>query len=138
MQADMDMAREVGVEEVGNALVVTPRFQRLDAAMAPTFRDHVVPLIRDRRLVVFALGNIRSMDSSGLGSLVSLLKLLPAGGVIRLAEVNAALEKLLRRTRLINVLPVFPSVALAVNGVFGETSGVYQVGAPRERIASNG
>jgi len=137
MQADMDMEDQVELEEVLDALVVKPRFHRLDAAVAPAFRDHVVPLIRDRRLVVFALGNIRSMDSSGLGSLVSLLKLLPAGGVIRLAEVNAALENLLKRTRLNNVLPVFPTVALAVNGVFGDTSGIDQLGARRERQATN-
>jgi len=102
--------------------VVTPRFHRLDATVAPAFRDHIEPRIRDQRVVVFALGAIRFMDSSGLGSLVALLKLLPAGGVVRLAEVNTALRKLLTQTRLNNVLPVFPTVALAVSGAFGESN----------------
>src|SRR5688500_4797049 len=88
MRSNIDMEAQVDVREINNALVVKPRFHRLDAAVAPTFRDHVVPRLRGRRVVVFALGNIQFMDNSGLGSLVSLLKLLPAGGVIRLAEVS--------------------------------------------------
>jgi anti-sigma B factor antagonist len=138
MQTDIDLADQVEIEELHNALIVRPRFHRLDAAVAPAFRDHLEPRLRDQRLVVFALGNIQLMDSSGLGSLVSLLKLLPAGGVIRLAEVSATLEKLLARTRLNNVLPVFPTVALAVNGVIGELSRLDRTGARRARAATNG
>jgi anti-sigma B factor antagonist len=138
MQSDMDMELHVDMAEINNALVVTPRFHRLDAAVAPAFRDHVLPRIRDRRLVVFALGNIHFMDSSGLGSLVSLLKLLPAGGVVRLAEVSSALEKVLARTRLDKVLPVFPSVALAVNGVIDDASRGRRVSPRRERAATGG
>lgn len=125
----VDVEDQVNVEEISNALVITPRFRRLDAAVAPAFRDHLTPLLRDRRLVVFALGNIQFMDSSGLGSLVSLLKLLPAGGVVRLAEVSTALEKLLKTTRLNNVLPVFPTVALAVHGVISQPSRADRSGA---------
>ena len=135
MQSNMDMEEQVDVEEINNALVVKPRFHRLDAAVAPAFRDHVAPRLRDRRLVVFALGSIQFMDSSGLGSLVSLLKRLPAGGVVRLAELRPVLEKVLTRTRLHNVLPVFPTVALAMNGAFGEPSRVDRAGPRRERAA---
>ena len=138
MQADMDMEGQVEIAELNNALVVKPRFHRLDAAVAPAFRDHVAPWLRDRRLVVFALGSIQFMDSSGLGSLVSLLKLMPAGGVIRLAELSTALERVLTRTRLHNVLPVFPTVALAVNhGVIGDASRVDRASPRRERAATN-
>jgi len=133
MQADVK--DQVDVEEIGNALVVTPRFHRLDAAVAPAFRDVVAPRLRDRRLVVFALGNIQVMDSSGLGSLVAMLKLLPAGGVVRLAGVSASLEKLLKRTRLSNVLPVFPTVELAVHGLLGHASLVDRSGARLRRAA---
>ena len=138
MQTDIDLEEQVDIEELHNAFIVRPRFHRLDAAVAPAFRDHLEPRIRDQRLVVFALGNIQLMDSSGLGSLVSLLKLLPAGGVIRLAEVSAALEKVLTRTRLINVLPVFPTVALAVNGVIGDLSWVDRTGPRHARAATDG
>jgi anti-sigma B factor antagonist len=126
---------QVNVEETGEALVITPRFRRLDATVAPAFRDFLSTRIHNRGLVVFALGNIRSMDSSGLGSLVSVLKLLPAGGLVRLAEVSPALEKLLKRTRLHNVLPVFPTVALAVHGVIGDPSRLEQSGVRRARSA---
>jgi anti-sigma B factor antagonist len=105
---------QVDVEEINQALVIRPRFRRLDAAVAPAFRDQLAAQIRDRRLVVFALGEIDFMDSSGLGSLVGLLKLLPAGGVVRLAEVSTSVSRVLRLTRLDTVLQAFPTVALAV------------------------
>jgi len=105
---------QVDIEQINHACVVTPRFRRLDAAVAPEFRDHIAPKIQEQRLVVFALGNVEFMDSSGLGSLVSLLKQLPAGGVVRLAEVSTALQTVLRLTRLDKVLPAYPTVALAV------------------------
>jgi anti-sigma B factor antagonist len=116
----MDTEELVEIEERSHALVVTPRFHRLDAAVAPTFRDHVLPRLQGHRLVVVALGEVQSMDSSGLGALVAMLKLLPAGGVVRLAEVKGSIEKLLVRTRLNNILPVFPTVTLAVGNVFNE------------------
>lgn len=133
----VDVQNQVNVEEISNALVITPRFRRLDAAVAPAFRDFLATRIHNRGLVVFALGNILSMDSSGLGSLVSVLKLLPAGGLVRLAEVSPALEKLLKRTRLHNVLPAFPSVALAVHGVIGDLSRLDQSGVRRPLTAAD-
>ena len=54
------------------------------------------------------------MDSSGLGCLVTLLKQLPAGGVVRLAQVSTALQTVLRLTRLDKVLQSYPTVDLAV------------------------
>lgn len=104
----------IDVEEINHALVIKPRFRRLDAAVAPAFRDQVAAQIGDRRLVVLALGEIDFMDSSGLGSLVGLLKLLPPGGVVRLAEVSTSVSRVLRLTRLDTVLQAFPTVALAV------------------------
>ena len=105
---------QVDVEEIDHVLVVTPRFYSLDATVAQAFRDLVAPKIHGRRLVVFALGNIEFMDSSGLGSLVALHKQLPAGGVVRLAQVSIALQTVLRLTCLDTMLQPYPTVALAV------------------------
>jgi anti-sigma B factor antagonist len=106
---------QVDVEEFHHALVITPRFRRLDAAVATEFRDEVAPQLRDRRLVVFVLGDIEFMDSSGLGCLVSLFKQLPAGGVVRLAQVSTELQTALRLTCLDKVLPSYPTVELAAS-----------------------
>jgi anti-sigma B factor antagonist len=116
MRVDQDSmpVDQVSIEEINHALVVTPQFHRLDASVAPGFRDLVAPRLHDRHLVVFALENVEFMDSSGLGSLISLLKQLPAGGVVRLAKVSVALQKVLRLTRLDRVLQSYPTVALAV------------------------
>jgi anti-sigma B factor antagonist len=104
---------DIDFSEVNHSLIIKPRFRRLDAAIAPAFRDQVAPRLEGRRLVVFALGTVEFMDSSGLGSLVSLLKLLPPGGVVRLAEVATTLQKVLRMTRLDSVFQSYPSIDLA-------------------------
>jgi len=114
VDVEAQVEAQVDVEEVDHVLVVTPLFCSLDATVAQAFRDHVAPKLRGRRLVVFALGNIEFMDSSGLGSLVALYKQLPAGGVVRLAQVSIALQTVLRLTRLDTMLQPFPTVALAV------------------------
>lgn len=105
---------KVDITELERALVIRPKFPRLDAGATPLFRDRVAPLLDGHQLVVFALGDIEFMDSSGLGCLVWLLKRLPAGGSVRLAEVADPLKKLIRLTRLEAVLPAFVSVELAL------------------------
>jgi anti-sigma B factor antagonist len=104
----------VDLEETPDALIVRPRFRRLDAASSIKFRDQVTPRLGQQRLVVIAMGAIDFMDSSGVGALVQLLKKLPAGSVVRLAELAAPLKKVLQLTRLDKVLPSFASVEEAV------------------------
>lgn len=105
---------DIDFEEINSALIIRPHFTRLDAAAAPGFRDRVAARLGGRRLVVLAMSAIDFMDSSGLGSLVALLKLLPAGGVLRLAEVKPAVQTVLRLTRLDAVMRAFPSIDQAV------------------------
>jgi anti-sigma B factor antagonist len=105
---------EIDLEKIGEALLVRPRFRRLDAAAAIEFRDKVGSHVEDRQLVVIAMGNVDFVDSSGLGCLISLFKRLPPGGAMRLAEASPAVERLLKLTRLDRVLPSFGSIQQAM------------------------
>lgn len=105
---------QVDLEERADVLIVKPRFSRLDAAAASSFRDTVAARLARQRVVVFVMTNVEFMDSSGLGSIVSLLKRLPAGTLVRLAEVPTPLQKLLHLTRLDKVFPSFASLELAL------------------------
>ncbi|RYY85928.1 MAG: anti-sigma factor antagonist, partial [Comamonadaceae bacterium] len=65
----------IDVDRSAAVPVVVPRVRRLDASVAPAFRQAVVQLVEggDRRLVM-DLGGVEFLDSSGLGALVSILK----------------------------------------------------------------
>ncbi len=105
---------QIELEEIGSVLLVRPQFRRLDAAAALEFREKVGAYMEGRQLVIMALGNVDFVDSSGLGSLISLFKRLPPGGAMRLAEASPSVEKLLKLTRLDRVLPSFSSVQQAM------------------------
>lgn len=107
---------EVSFEETGGALVVTPGVKRLDAAVAPEFRTVVGARAEKARVVVLALDKVSFMDSSGLAAVISVLKRLPSGGQLRLASPNAAIRSLIAITRLEKLLPLYDSVAAALQG----------------------
>jgi anti-sigma B factor antagonist len=106
---------DIGYEEKADgALVVTPRFKRLDALIASEFRDAVGARLANHKTVVLALGSVGFVDSSGLASLISLLKRMPAGAQLRLCEVASPVQHLLTVTRLEKIFPVHPDVASAL------------------------
>lgn len=96
------------------ALVIAPQFDRLDAMVAAEFRREVVQHLVNQRCVVLDLSQVTFVDSSGLASLVSVLKALPEGATLRLARVHANVHSLLRLTRLLKVFSTFPTVPEAL------------------------
>jgi anti-sigma B factor antagonist len=82
------------------ALVVTPLVARLDATAAPEFRDTLGAMVRGRRLVVLSLGRVTAIDASGLAALVAILKAMPPGAELRLADVPPSVRGALAATRL--------------------------------------
>ena len=106
---------DIGFEEKADgALVVTPKFKRLDALVASEFRDTVGARLTQHKTVVLAMGAVGFVDSSGLASLISLLKRMPAGAQLRLCEVDRAVQHLLTVTRLEKIFPVHADVAAAL------------------------
>lgn len=107
---------DVKFEETGGALVVTPGVKRLDALVAADFRTLVGERAAKANVVVVALADVLFVDSSGLAALISVLKRVPPGGQVRLAQASSAVRSLLNITHLEKVFPVFDSVAAAVRG----------------------
>jgi anti-sigma B factor antagonist len=107
---------DVRFEQTGGVLVVHPGTPRLDAQAAPDFRARVLDRVAGASVVVVALGGVVFMDSSGLAALISVLKRVPPGGQVRLAEPAASVRALLKLTRLDKVFPLFDSLAAALAG----------------------
>ena len=126
-------ARDIEVTRARGATVVRPEGGRLDLEAAARFRGRLHELIQaGHRNLVIDLSEISFIDSSGLGALVSALKLLKNGrdrrraprtgrarrgatrGDVRLAGAQPPVLSLLEVIRLNRVFASFESVDAAV------------------------
>jgi len=102
----------------GEALVVTMEVSRLDSAIAVGFKNSVFELIDDGHTkLVFDMGCVDFIDSSGLGAMVSGLKKLGAAGTMSLASLNPAAAKMLEMTRLDKVFSVHDTCEQALSAI---------------------
>ncbi len=115
---DLPKPMRIDVTNREGVTVVQPAGERLDIEVASDFRAMLLSLIEQghRRLVI-DLSDVSFIDSSGLGALVSALKMLKRsdnGGDVRLARVQAPVVSLLEIIRLNRVFTSYPDVEKAV------------------------
>jgi anti-sigma B factor antagonist len=96
--------------------VVNLKGQRMDAAVAPLFKGHMVDLIQQgHKRFVINLEIVDFMDSSGLASLMSSMKALGGAGEIAVCCLGDKVRKLFAITRLDRgVFRIFAATAEAV------------------------
>jgi anti-sigma B factor antagonist len=81
---------------------------RLDAAAAPQFREHISARLTERPdRVLLDMRPVQFVDSTGLGVLVSLLKMMAAGGKIAIVGANESVRRLLAMTKLDTLFLLF-------------------------------
>lgn len=99
-------------------LVLTPDSERIDAASAIHLKDQFREATAgaDCRVII-DLAGVNFMDSSGLGAMVSALKLLK-GRKLELASLTPVVEKVFKLTRMDQVFIIHPDLdsALAEKG----------------------
>lgn len=98
-------------EIVGDMLVVHVDETRIDAAGAIQFKERM----REATLnapgrVVLNLSNVGFLDSSGLGAVVAVMKLLMPARRLELAGLTPTVEKVFRLTRMDSVFAIHPTV----------------------------
>jgi anti-sigma B factor antagonist len=108
------VTRESGVT------VLAPTVRRLDASVAPAFRQAVLQLVEagDTRLVLDLRG-LEFLDSSGLGSMVSILKALGPRGALAVCGAQGAVLSLFQLTRMDKVFTLLGDRAEAVARLAG-------------------
>jgi anti-sigma B factor antagonist len=87
--------------------LVELREDALDAARVRAFKDTFTSVVGSHNKVVLDLQGVRFVDSSGMGALISCLRLLDGrGGDLRLASLSKpvrALLELMRMHRVFNI-----------------------------------
>jgi len=88
---------------------------RIDAATALQFKERMRDISRtgDQRLVL-DLARVQFLDSSGLGAIVAVKKLLGPDRVMELAGLSPTVEKVFRLTRMDSVFTIHPTLEAAV------------------------
>ncbi|MDE2180430.1 MAG: STAS domain-containing protein [candidate division NC10 bacterium] len=105
----------------GDALIVTPLEDRLDARVATDFKERMIELITaGNTKIVLDLSKVEFIDSSGLGAIVSSLKRMGGRGDLVVCGLQETTMTLFKLTRMDRVFQVFESEQQAVSALGGE------------------
>lgn len=106
---NMNTERELTVN------IITPSVRRLDASVAAAFKEAVVREIgEDRKALIVDFSQIEFIDSSGLGMLVSLLKMMNGRGEMTLCAINPGIHNMFTLTRMDRIFRICPDRASAL------------------------
>lgn len=117
---------DIDSDVTGGVLVLTLRDPRIDAAGAVAFKEKVRTTIHGfGGRVVLDMERIEFLDSSGLGALVGVMKMLDGGRKLELAACGAVVRRVLTLTRMDSIFVLHanaleatrPVAALAPSGL---------------------
>jgi len=101
----------------GSVIIFKPQIPNLDVKSAPEFKSNMVKLIHAQpsRQVVLDLGSIFFIDSSGLGSLISLLRVLQSEhGSLKLTNISKPIRTMFD---LVSMDKIFESFSTAEEAI---------------------
>lgn len=102
---------EVEIKQKDHYHVVKPLEKSIEAVNSRDFKSKLIDLINQGNpRIIINLSKIEFMDSSGLGCLISLLKLVSSQqGSVVLCEIQEPVKRILALTRLNQVFTIYPS-----------------------------
>lgn len=105
-------------EKIGDVLVVKPLESRIDASIAVDFKERMAGFINaGNELIVLDLSSVNFIDSSGLGAIVSSLKLLGRKGDLVISGIRQTVMNMFKLTRMDRVFRIFESRDQAVSAL---------------------
>lgn len=101
---------EFSCTEVGDVLIVRVMAERIDAAAALKFKDALRELTGAASHVALDLRDVQFVDSSGLGAIVAVMKLMGTTRRLDLAGLTPTVDKVFRLTRMDSIFKIHGSV----------------------------
>lgn len=106
-ETEKGVMMQVSFGRAGEALVVSVQETRLDAAVALSFKDSIrAALDLPGAPVILDLSQVEFLDSSGLGAIVGVMKLLGPDRPLEIAALTGSVRKLFRLTRMDTVFRI--------------------------------
>lgn len=88
-------------EIIGDITYVKVQIERLDAARCVSFKEEIKEIVaQGKHSIVLDFSLVKFMDSSGLGAVVSVLKMLTGKGELVLCGVKGMVLDLFKLTRM--------------------------------------
>lgn len=102
---------ELVAEHVGDVLVVHAMDDRIDAAGAIQFKERMRTIVQTGQArVVLNMARVNFLDSSGLGAVVAVMKLMGPDRRLELAGLTPTVQKVFRLTRMESIFTIHPSL----------------------------
>lgn len=102
---------QLDVETQGDLMIVRVMEDRIDAAVAIQFKDRMREILGAAPArVILDLERVTFLDSSGLGAVVAVMKLLGPERRLELAGLTPTVQKVFRLTRMDSVFIIHPAV----------------------------
>ena len=90
-----------------NCVVIRPELTRLDATVAPAFRETVAAAAAEHNtLIVVDLVNVDFMDSSGLGAVIGCYKSMQDTGGLALCSVHENVKEVFTLTHMDRIFEI--------------------------------
>jgi anti-sigma B factor antagonist len=103
------------VEKMGEVVVVVLPVEELDASNANEFKRDVAPVLERHTRIVFDLGMLRFIDSSGLGAFLSCLRKVNAkGGDVKLCRMAKPVRTVFELVRMHRILDIHETREAAI------------------------
>lgn len=104
---------EFSCNETSEVLFVKVEAPRIDAAAAISFKESLREITGKSGAshVVLDLGNVEFIDSSGLGAVVAVMKLMGGTKRLDLAALTPTVDKVFRLTRMDSIFTIYESTS---------------------------
>ncbi|MBB5021007.1 STAS domain-containing protein [Desulfurispira natronophila] len=105
-------------EMKGDVVLISIEDERLDAHNSNELKEHIQTQLENSVThIVVDLSQVRFLDSSGLGALVTGFKnARSSDGDLKLTGIAAQVESILKLTRLYRVFPIYNNIDEAIAG----------------------
>lgn len=107
---------EIAVDNIGSIAVAIVPVEELDASNSGEFKRDIAPVLEANTRLVLDLSQLRFVDSSGLGAMVSCLRQMTAkGGDLKLCGMSKQVRGLFELVRMHRIFDIYGSREEAVH-----------------------
>ena len=102
---------DLATEDIGALRIITVSAARIDAAVAIQFKDRMREIVKvPARRVLLDLSRVAFLDSSGLGAVVAVMKLIGPERKLELVGLTPTVAKVFRLTRMDTIFTIHPAL----------------------------
>lgn len=106
---------EIPVDNLDGVAVAAVPVDELDASNSGEFKRDMAPILQSHNKLVLDLGQLRFVDSSGLGAMLSCLRQLSAkGGDLKLCAMSKQVRGLFELVRMHRIFDIYDTREEAV------------------------